>query len=193
MIGFIYGTIDSKEDNTIVLKCNDIGYELQTSFATAESLQCGEYVKLFTYLQVKEDGLSLFGFRTAEEKTLFLKLISVSGVGPKVAIAILSGLDASRLSEAILRSDIATLCKIKGLGKKTAERIVLELREKIAVTDFVASHNTTDLPIGDEAEEALNVLMNLGSTRSDALLKIKKACAAGAKTTQEILNAVFRG
>ena len=132
MIAFITGTIEEKSENGVVINCNGMGYEVQTSTATLSSLPLvGEECKIYTYLQVKEDGISLFGFTTVDERELFYKLISVSGVGPKMAITVLSGMNISDLIVSILKEDTTALSRIKGLGKKTAERICLELKDKL--------------------------------------------------------------
>ena len=134
MLGFVSGKVVSIYEGTAVVENNGLGFELAVSSNTLDSLKTGADVKLFTYLQLREDGLTLFGFATVEEKEVFLKLISVSGIGPKVALSVLSGLKMSDLSSAIVTGDMAVLTSVKGLGKKTAERIVLELKDKVDVS-----------------------------------------------------------
>ena len=132
MINFVTGEIVAKNENSVVLDYNGMGFEIFVSTTSLVSMgQIGDNARLFTYMNVKEDEISLFGFLTLEEKNMFLKLITVSGVGPKMALGILSGLSLSDLAVAIKGEDIKLLSTIKGLGKKTAERLVLELKDKI--------------------------------------------------------------
>ena len=130
MYNYIKGTLVAAEPGRVVLENNGIGYELGVSGNTlADANVVGKEMKLYTYLYVREDVFSLYGFSRAEEKTLFMRLIEISGVGPKLAMQILSGYDLGTLTVAIATGDVKTLSKIKGLGKKTAELIVLNLRE----------------------------------------------------------------
>ena len=176
MLGFVSGKVVSIYEGTAVVENNGLGFELAVSSNTLDSLKTGADVKLFTYLQLREDGLTLFGFATVEEKEMFLKLISVSGIGPKVALSVLSGLKMSDLSSAIVTGDIAVLTSVKGLGKKTAERIVLELKDKVDVSReaFVnVSPAAKGSLLSSEANEAVSVLVSLGLSRQDAAARIK--------------------
>ena len=187
MLNFICGEVISIEDGLLVLKCGAAGYELFVSSATANACGgVGSNIQLFTHLQVREDGLTLFGFSDAREKQMFLRLVSISGIGCKMAMSILSNCDIRQLAFAILTGDTRALSAIKGVGKKTAERIILELKEKVTDDDVKAGTKPTQ---SESAEtEALNVLMSLGLTRSDAFNRIKLAIGAGAATAEEILN-----
>ena len=134
MYNYIKGTLVAVEAGKVVLENNGIGYELGVSGNTlADANEMGKEMKLYTYLYVREDVFALYGFSRAEEKTLFMRLIEISGVGPKLAMQILGGYDLGTLTVAIATGDVKTLSKIKGLGKKTAELIVLNLREQVAV------------------------------------------------------------
>mgnify|MGYP001018222309 CR=1 FL=1 len=189
MLGFVSGKVVSLYEGTAVVENNGLGFELAVSSNTLDSLKTGADVKLFTYLQLREDGLTLFGFATVEE--MFLKLISVSGIGPKVALSVLSGLKMSDLSSAIVTGDIALLTSVKGLGKKTAERIVLELKDKVDVSReaFVnVSPAAKGSLLSSEANEAVSVLVSLGLSRQDAAARIKNASENGAETTEELLS-----
>lgn len=186
MISFIVGTIEEKRENILVLECGGIGYELTISATTYETLPLiGERVKILTYMQVREDGISLFGFSTEDERELFNKLISVSGVGPRMAIGVLSGMKISDLLISIAREDTVALSKIKGLGKKTAERIVLELKDKITPIGFVETEEsvTFDQTAIDDACEAL---ISLGVPKNDAL-RLARANATETSTAEEIV------
>ena len=131
MIGYIKGKVLSAVDNVVLLENNVRGYEITCSNAVFSKLLVDKQGEVYTYLAVREDGVSLYGFISLEEKNMFLKLITVSGVGPKMGITVLSSIDISSLATMIATSDVKGLSKIKGLGKKTAERIILELREKV--------------------------------------------------------------
>ncbi len=133
-------------------------------------------VQLFVYMSVKDDGISLFGFYDKAEKEMFLKLITVSGIGPKLASSVLSGISSTKLALAIASSDHATLNKIKGVGKKTAERIILELKDKITIGDNMVSNFDIDniSNMGDNVNDAIIALMSLGLTKEEAVKAVNK-------------------
>ena len=195
MFNYISGTVAHIFGNTVVVDVHGIGYEILATTRTTNDLTVGQNAKLFTYLQVREDGVSLFGFATMEEKTMFLNLISVSGVGPKVAQSILSGMDSNSLAYAIYNGDTKLLTKIKGLGKKTAERLVLELKEKVMVDASqidapIVQH--ADAPLSKEMQNASAVLCSLGKSQQDAQKLVEAASKLGANTTEELINMAFR-
>lgn len=195
MFNYINGTVAHIFGNTVVVDVNGIGYEISATSRTLGNLTVGQRAKLFTYLQVREDGISLFGFDTMEEKTMFLNLISVSGVGCKVAQSILSGIDSNTLAYAIYTGDTKQLTKVKGLGKKTAERLVLELREKVMVDATqietpIAKH--LDSPLTKEMQNAIAVLCSLGKSQQDAEKLVDAASKLGATTAEELINMAFR-
>ena len=131
MIGYIKGRVLSATDGVALIENNGIGYEVICSSAVYHKLLVDKQGEVYTYLAVREDGVSLYGFISLEEKSMFLKLITVSGVGPKMGITVLSNMSLNDLALKIATSDVKGLSAVKGLGKKTAERIILELREKI--------------------------------------------------------------
>ena len=141
MIGYIKGKVLSAQAGVILLENNGIGYEITCSAAVYQKLAQEKSGEVYTYLAVREDDISLYGFISPEEKNMFLKLITVSGVGPKMGITVLSNMKLSDLAVKIATSDVKGLSSIKGLGKKTAERIILELREKI--TEEVGKEETS--------------------------------------------------
>ena len=145
---------------------------------------------VFTYLQVKEDGLSLFGFDNKEEKRMFLKLISVSGIGPKMAMGILSGMRVNELATAIAMNDVKGLSRIKGLGKKTAERIILELRESVSAENAaIAAEESFAAPVfTSEDEDAIIALMGLGFSGIQSRNAVKTAKEQGAETIQDVIS-----
>ena len=178
MIAYLKGKIIDKTENSIVVEVNGVGYEVSISLNTNLSLSNKTECELFTYMQVREDGVFLFGFSTKQEKELFLKLITVSGVGPKMAITILSGASLTDIITAIVCEDSALLSKFKGVGKKTAERIILELKEKVnenlkeqnSMFDFNVNFDLKNNVI----EDTILALTTLGVNKSDAVKKIRE-------------------
>ena len=129
MFSFITGIIEQKDNNIAVINCNGVGFELNVSDTTIYELpNIGELTTIHTYMAVREDAITLFGFASKEEKSAFLKLISVSGIGGKGAITILSAMPVADLIEAIVTENVKLLSSVKGLGKKTAERLIVELK-----------------------------------------------------------------
>ena len=194
MIAFLVGTIDAKYENTLLLDVNGVGYELNVSNTTLVSLPMeNENVKILTYLQVKEDGIALYGFATEEEKNLFLKLISVSGIGPKMALAILSGMKLSDLIVAIINEDSNLLSKIKGLGKKSAERICLELKDKVTAAglSLADSSNLSESYNESALNDAVETLITLGVNKNEAY-RLARAKATEDITAEEIIMQVLK-
>lgn len=193
MISFLIGIIEEKKDNTLILNVNGVGYELITSVNTLSSLPLqGESIKIYTYMAVREDGIFLFGFSTQEERELFYKLITVSGVGPKMAITILSGLSLSDLTVAIMKEDSKLLSKIKGLGKKTAERICLELKDKLS---GISIEDNTNFEVNydeDAVQMATDTLISLGINKNEAYM-LARSYAGGNATAEEIISKSLRG
>lgn len=195
MISFLVGTIEEKRENLLTLDVNGVGYELLISNNTLASLPMeGETTKVLTYLQVSENtGVCLYGFATAEEKAMFLKLITVSGIGPKMAISILSGMKLSDLAVAIISGDSTLISKIKGLGKKSAERICLELKDKISATSFnVSDENILDNNYNANAlNDAVETLINLGVNKNEAY-RLARSKATEDTTAEEIILKVLK-
>lgn len=168
MISYLDGVLVHKSPTEIIVDVNGVGYAVHIPLSTFEKLDgVNERVKVFTHLHVREDAMQLFGFATEGERELFRLLISVSGIGPKIAQGILSGMNAHELRQYILAGDIAALTTIQGVGRKTAERIVMELRDKLGKSE----ESLGAVPAGKQASvrsEALNALLSLGFTRSSA-------------------------
>ncbi len=195
MIGFLVGTIEEKFENYLLLDVNGVGYELLISNNTLVALpNINETTKVLTYLQVKEDGVALYGFATKEEKQIFMQIITVSGVGPKMAISILSGMKISDLILAIKREDVTLLSKIKGLGRKTAERICLELKDKVNAVGIEAdlfNYNEV-VNINESAlNDAVETLISLGVNKNEAY-KLARANASNDATAEEIILKVLK-
>ncbi len=190
MFSYINGEITEKECDKVVVDVGGVGFELFCSDVTLSQCAVGECRRLYVYLQVKEDGMCLYGFSTLQEKAMFMRLISVSGVGCKMAAAVLSGMEAGALAQAIFNGDAKQLTKIKGLGKKTAERIILELREKVAEeaqqTPVAVAGMTKDMA------DAVAILCSLGKNASEAEKLVEAASKLGAVTAQELINMAFR-
>ena len=186
MIGYLKGNLISAEDGVALIEVNGVGYEVNCSGAAYRDLISNRGGEVFTYTAVKEDGISLYGFCSQEEKKLFLQLISVSGVGPKMGIAVLSAIPATDLTLKIATGDVKGLSAVKGLGKKTAERIVLELRDKIGAIE--SQSVTENITAEDDSDDAVVALMGLGFTRSESVTAVRKAKAAGAGNLQQTIS-----
>ncbi|MCI8369881.1 MAG: Holliday junction branch migration protein RuvA [Clostridia bacterium] len=195
MIGYINGKILSLSPETALIEtASGIGFEVQCTGAAFSALSGKKEGAVYAYMHVKEDGVALYGFASTEEKEMFLKLISVSGVGPKMGITILSGMRASDVAAAIATNDVKRLSSVKGMGKKTAERIILELREKVSVTiKTEAAGESVPVTVGSGDEDAVVALMTLGFTRSESVKAIARAREQGAASVEDIIMLALRG
>jgi holliday junction DNA helicase RuvA len=192
MIAHLKGTILEKHPNQLILEANGVGYEVQIPVSTYTTLgDPGSAISLRIHTHVREDALQLFGFATAEEKIVFERLVSVSGIGPRLAVTVLSGLPTPELVSAIRTGDIQKLVRIPGVGKKTAERIVLELKEKLigveALAKGVAAVPAQEGDFNALEQDVLSALLNLGCSRAAAGEAIRKAKKQGAHEEFEIL------
>lgn len=194
MISFLVGIIEAKQENLLQLNVGGVGFELSVSSNTLATLPMeGASVKVLTYMAVREDDISLYGFSSAEEKEIFNKLITVSGIGPKLAISILSGLALSDLVMAIVKEDSKLLSKIKGLGKKTAERLCLELKDKLSVVGLSNEQATFELEYDEDAVQlATDTLISLGISKNDAYM-LARSYATKDATAEEIISKSLRG
>lgn len=201
MIAYLRGKVLTTTSETAIIDIGGVGYEVYCSSGAFRKITVGQYVELYTYLQVKEDGMTLFGFENPKEKELFLKLTSVSGVGPKLGIAVLSALSGEEFARVIATTDVKRLSSVKGLGKKTAEKIMLELHGKISAAEVMSasgdplsdavSASATKLSAADE--EAVTALMGLGFTRAESTQAVKKARENGAQTVEEVIMKALQG
>lgn len=191
MYSFITGIIEEKNENYVVLNNNGMGYEIWASTHSINSLPAvGEVGTLFTYLHVREDAFMLFGFSTKQEKEIFLQLITVSGIGAKSAIQILSGANPNEVVRAIVTGDVKLISSIKGIGKKTAERIILELKGKFG--DIGIDSVINDSFVSSTAtEEATMLLTNMGLTHMEAVDLVKSVADAD-DTTEDIVKKALR-
>jgi Holliday junction DNA helicase RuvA len=189
MIAHLRGRLFSKQPGQAIVEAGGVGYDVTISVPTFTALpKEGGEVALHIYTQVREDTLALFGFLDRNEKRLFERLITVSGVGPKLAITILSGLNLERTVEAIRAQDHATLTRIPGVGKKLAERLVVELKEKL---EDLAVAPATGRVVAPAAEDVLSALVNLGYQRPAALKAIETAVEKD-KAAGENFDELFR-
>jgi holliday junction DNA helicase RuvA len=182
MIAFLRGKLLEKHPNQVIVDASGVGYDVAIPISTYSALpDSGSEVALRIHTHVREDALALFGFLTREEKALFERLISVSGIGPSLAIKVLSGLAAAAIIDAIRGGDVAQLVRIPGVGKKTAERIVLELKDKMeglggGAPAVVAAQ--TGSTLSDVEQDVLSALVNLGCQRPAAEAAVRKAKTA---------------
>ena len=171
MYAFIEGEVCEKLNGSLVLLASGVGWQLNCSNNTLQAAPpLGEKMRCYTYLSVREDAMELFGFVTRDEKRMFMKLISVSGIGPKTALGILGVISPADLSVAIVTGDASRLAKAPGIGKKTAQRLILELKEKVSESDLISSPGApVFVPKAQSAQsEAIEALMALGYTSSEA-------------------------
>ena len=176
MFAYISGKLFQKEPTSVIIDVNGIGYQINIPLSTYSALPAtGQNAKLLTYYHVREDIQALYGFATPEEKELFLLLISVSGIGPKMAMTILSGTSPEQFRRRILDGDVESLTLIPGIGLKTARRIIVELGEKIGQTSEVVSGELATVTLGATGEEALRAMISLGYRRAEALNALRKA------------------
>ena len=196
MFATISGKLEDIDGNLITINCGGVGYEIFASQTTLDKLGIvGDEAKVWTYLNVdvRDGEISLFGFSSREEKKMFLNLTSVSGIGPKTAITILGSVSVYDLASSIASGDASVIARVKGLGKKSAERIVLELREKMEKSvEFAKASKTDNAELETEQEYAVNVLLTLGLSRFDAVKKIREVTQAGDKA-EDIIQKVLRG
>ncbi|VAW73044.1 Holliday junction ATP-dependent DNA helicase RuvA [hydrothermal vent metagenome] len=197
MIGFLHGVLRDKQPPALLIEVQGIGYEVQAPMTTFYDLPAvGDAVRLYTHLAVREDAHTLYGFSKLSDRTLFRTLIKVNGVGAKMALTILSGMEASLFAACVQAGDTASLVKLPGVGKKTAERLVVEMRDRLADWDVSGA----SVPGGGKApvvdvlnpvEEAVSALVALGYKPVDASRMVRAVDAEGV-STEEIIRAALQ-
>ena len=188
MFYYLSGTVTHIEPYLAVIDCGGVGYACRTTSYTLSALKKGDKGKLFTHLNVREDAMELYGFSTEEERLAYEQLTSVSGVGPKAAISILSALTVERLNKAVLTGDVKSIATAQGVGNKTAARVILELKDHLAKVLGMKAEDLPDVPDGgQDLGDALNALMVLGYTRAEATAALRKIKTAG-KSTEELIK-----
>lgn len=207
MIAFIRGKLEERTENSVVLDCNGVGYEMAVTGQVLDHLPgLGNEVKLYTYLQVREDGVSLFGFLDPDELSIFRRLIGVSGIGPKGAIGILSALPADELRFAVLAEDEKTIAKAPGIGPKTAKKLILELKDKFRLEDafekklLQAEKEGAGQDAGDPTQnayrqmvlETIQALEALGFSGAEAKRMVNSVEEGKGMTADEMLKAALK-
>lgn len=199
MFAFVKGRIDFVSEDNVVIDTGGIGYNVKISSGTLAALPgIGEEVKLYTYTCVREDLFSLFGFLSRDDLEIFKKLITVNGIGPKGGLAILSVMSADNLRFAILSGDAASIAKAPGIGKKTAERVILDLKDKISIEDTLVHKEmqvVSDIPgapMQQAKNEAVEALVALGYSASDALHAVKNVQAEENTDVETILKLALK-
>lgn len=191
MYYYINGTLAFVQPDTAVIDCGGVGYKCTITSNTYKDIASLEKVKLYTYLNVKEDALDLYGFANEQEKLFFTLLISISGVGPKAATAILSELRPDEFASCVMTSNVKAITKAQGIGTKTAQRICLELKDKIAKTkiDTGTFEDSTDFTYTDNISDAISVLVGFGYSKNDATQAVNRCPAT---ETSDIVKQALR-
>lgn len=198
MIGYIRGSIEEIEEWGLVIDRGGIGFRIFMPGALlAQQVRIGDEVKIFTYLHVKEDAMQLYGFFTKDDLEVFKLLLNVNGIGPKAALGVLSGLTADELRFAVLSDDAATIAKAPGIGKKTAQKLILELKDKFSLEEAFESKlsHVQEKSAGsmqDGTSEAVQALVALGYSNTEALQAVRKVDGFGEMDTEEILKAALK-
>lgn len=199
MYAYLKGTIEEITEDNLILEVNNIGYNVKISARTANLLNgIGSFVKIYTYTLVREDAFNLYGFLTRDDLEIFKKLITVNGIGPKGGLAILSVMSADELRFAILSGDAKAISKAPGIGAKTAERVILDLKDKVSLQDAISPKPdiSIDSLSGDSAfgekNEAIEALVALGYSASDALRAVKQVEITADASVEDILKASLK-
>lgn len=200
MIAFIQGELCEVGQDTIIVACQGIGYEIQVPVSVAQLLpDPGSRVKIYTYTYVREDALGLFGFLTRDDLTVFKLLITVNGVGPKAALAILSSMTADELRFAILAEDAKAISKAPGIGPKTAKRMIIELKDKLDLESMIDNHGDSSTYAAGNAEAAASVrdevimaLTALGYSNTEAVRAVRAVSGADEMDSETLLKQALK-
>ena len=199
MYAYLKGTIEDITEDNLVIEAGQIGYNVKVSARTVNALGgIGSFVKIYTYTLVREDTFNLYGFLTKDDLEIFKKLITVNGIGPKGGLAILSIMSADELRFAILAADAKAIAKAPGVGAKTAERVILDLKDKISIEDAISPKETVAAlavageDIGNRKNEVIEALTALGYSASDALRAVKQVETTEDISVEEILKAALK-
>ena len=186
MIAQLQGKLIEKNATNLVIDCNGVGYDVKISLNTYSSIGSEEFIKVFTQFIVREDAQLLYGFASKEEREMFNLLISVSGIGPNTAMIMLSSLIPSEIAHAIQVEDVRTIQSIKGIGAKTAQRVIIDLKDKVLKFSF----NEEILPIGHNTNkfDALTALVSLGFDKKNAEKALDKIIESGNETVEELIK-----
>lgn len=200
MIAFVRGTAVDMTENSVIVEAGGIGYEIYMTGTDLSQIHMGEEVKIHTYFNVREDAMQLYGFRSKDDLQMFKLLLGVNGVGPKAAVGVLAGITADELRFAILSDDVKTLSKAPGIGKKTAQKLILELKDKMKLEDAfelkLAHEQETAVAglgeISDGRQEAVEALVALGYSSTDALRAVRKVTDVAPDDVEGLLKAALK-
>nr|WP_296006911.1 Holliday junction branch migration protein RuvA [uncultured Blautia sp.] len=200
MIAYIKGKVAEILEDRVILEAGSMGYNIFMPMASAEAeLRKGDEVKLHTYLNVREDAMQLFGFLTRDDLNTFKLLLGVNGIGPKAALGVLSGLTADELRFAVLADDVKTISRAPGIGKKTAQKLILELKDKMDLqeafelkTEHVREAQGKESELSDARKEAVEALTALGYSGADALRAVKKVDMTPEMDVETLLKAALK-
>ena len=192
MYDYIKGEVAETDKDCATIDAGGVGYRVHTSAQSLLHLKSGQTAKLYCQLVVREDAHTLYGFCTPEERAMFIRLTGVSGIGPKVALAILSALKLSDIAAAIITADESAFQRIPGVGKKTAQRIIIDLAEKIATTEAIDMGGGVTAGPADKEAEAVSALVTLGYNRTEAMRAVSSVKNLGDTTEELILMALKR-
>ncbi len=198
MIGFLRGKLEAIYDERIVIDVNGIGFNVSMPVSQLELLEpMGSDVKVYTYLAVREDAMQLYGFITADSLELFKLLIQVNGIGPKGALALLSAMSVEDLRFAIMSGDAGTISKAPGIGAKTAQRLIIDLKDKVSVRDMLNTYSVNNMSsapseMNSAKAEAIEALTALGYSSTDALRAVRESGADEAADTETIIKLAFK-
>ena len=200
MIAFVRGTAVDMTENSVIVEAGEIGYEIYMTGTDLSQIHMGEEVKIHTYFNVREDAMQLYGFRSKDDLQMFKLLLGVNGVGPKAAVGVLAGITADELRFAILSDDVKTLSKAPGIGKKTAQKLILELKDKMKLEDafeIKLAHEQEKAAAGlgevsDGRQEAVEALVALGYSSTDALRAVRKVTDVAPDDVEGLLKAALK-
>lgn len=197
MISFVKGPVAEIFEDTVVIECGNIGYEIHVPVSVLQKLPgVGREAKLYTYFQVREDAMCLYGFLNRQDLQIFKQLISVNGIGPKGALGVLSALSPDDLRRAIVSGDAKAISKAPGVGAKTAQRIILDLKDKIDLKEFLlpvlTEEESTGSITGGVAGEAIEALTALGYSSVEAGRAVKKVEVIESMTAEDVLKASLK-
>lgn len=195
MISYIKGTVEAISQDEVIIERDGIGFGILTSQNVINRLRIKDNVTLFTHMHVREDDISLFGFLSQDEKNIFKQLISISGIGPKGALAILSVLTVDEFRIAVLSEDYKAIAKANGIGAKTAQRVVIDLKDKLKLDDILPDGeplSQEDAAANDNMAEAALALTSLGYSNLEALRALRKVKNNDAMSVEELLKAALR-
>lgn len=200
MIAFVRGVVVEMTETSVILEAGNIGYEIyMTGTAMAKSIYIGMEIKIYTYFHVREDAMQLYGFLSRDDLDMFKMLLGVNGIGPKAALGVLAGLSADELRFAVLSEDVKTISKAPGIGKKTAQKLILELKDKLKLQDAFEKKLSHSMENAEEAaalqdgkKEAVEALTALGYSGTEAFRAVQQVTGVDMTNVEEILKAALK-